>query len=162
TSDGSSIIIAANADGVFRRLCEAMGHPQLAVDERFTTHQARGANMATLDAIIGEWASTFSVPEALARLAGAGVPAGEIFTAENMLNDEHYAAREMVVRRSNRDAVSVPMTGVVPKFSRTPGDVGSTGPALGEHTEEILRSVAGIDQSTFDRLLATGVLATSR
>ncbi|HZX54197.1 MAG TPA: CoA transferase, partial [Ilumatobacteraceae bacterium] len=55
TSDGSSIIIAANADGVFRRLCEAMGHPQLAVDERFTTHQARGANMATLDAIIGEW-----------------------------------------------------------------------------------------------------------
>src|SRR3954454_16445131 len=69
TSDGSSIIIAANADAVFRRLCEAMGHPQLAVDERFSTHQARGANMATLDAMIGEWTATLPVREALTRLA---------------------------------------------------------------------------------------------
>jgi formyl-CoA transferase/succinyl-CoA--D-citramalate CoA-transferase len=162
TSDGSSIIIAANADAVFRRLCEAIGRPQFAVDERFNTHQARGTNMAALDEIIGEWTAQLSVPEALTRLAEASVPAGEIFTAENMLHDEHYAAREMVVRRSNRDGVVVPMTGVVPKFSRTPGDVGSVGPALGQHTEQILRSVAGIDQSTFDRLLAAGVLQTAQ
>src|SRR3954465_12758970 len=108
TSDGSSIIIAANADAVFRRLCEAMGRPSLAVDERFATHKARGANMATLDAMIGKWTATRSVREALTQLADAGVPAGEIFTAEDMLHDEHYAAREMVVRRSNRDGVSVP------------------------------------------------------
>jgi formyl-CoA transferase len=162
TSDGSSIIIAANADAVFRRLCEAMGQPGLAGDERFTTHQARGANMATLDAMIGEWTATLSVREALTRLADAGVPAGEIFTAGDMLRDEHYAAREMVVRRSNRDGVSVPMTGVVPKFSRTPGEVASVGPALGQHTEAILLDVAGIDRSTYDRLLAAGILATSQ
>ena len=118
--------------------------------------------MAILDEMIGEWTATLSVPEALARLADAGVPAGEIFTAENMLGDPHYAARDMVVRRSNRDGVSVPMTGVVPKFSRTPGEVGSAGPALGQHTKEVLCDVAGVDESTFHRLLAAGILATSQ
>jgi len=161
TSDGSSIIIAANADAVFRRLCDAMGRPELAPDERFATHRARGVNMATLDEMIAGWTATLSSPEALKELAAAGVPAGEIFTAKDMLNDEHYAARQMVLRRSNRNGVSVPMTGVVPKFSRTPGDVGSAGPALGEHTEQIVRHVAGIDQSTYDRLLASGIVAAT-
>ena len=162
TADGSSIIIAANADAVFRRLCEAMGTPHLADDERFATHRARGVNMEVLDAMIGEWTTTLPGRTALERLADAGVPAGEIFTAENMLADEHYAARDMVLRRTNRDGLDVPMTGIVPKFSRTPGEVASAGPALGEHTEEIVRGVAGIDRSTFDSLLAAGVLATSQ
>jgi len=162
TADGSSIIVAANADAVFRRLCEAMGSPELADDERFATHRARGVNMEVLDAMIGEWTITLSGRAALERLADAGVPAGEIFTAENMLADEHYAARDMVLRRTNRDGLSVPMTGIVPKFSRTPGDVEAPGPALGEHTEHVVRDIVGIDQETFDALLASGVLATSR
>jgi len=161
TADGSSIIIAANADAVFRRLCEAMGLPALATDDRFATHSARGANMAILDDMIAEWTVTLLSSESLVRLADAGVPAGEIFTAENMLSDDHYAAREMVLRRPNRDGISVPMTGVVPKFSRTPGDVGSAGPRLGEHTEQIVRHFAGVDQPTYDRLLAAGILGTS-
>jgi len=161
TADGSSIIIAANADAVFRRLCEAMGRPAFATDDRFATHSARGANMAILDDMISEWTVTLPSSELLDRLADAGVPAGEIFTAENMLSDDHYAAREMVLRRPNRDGISVPMTGVVPKFSRTPGDVCSTGPRLGEHTEQIVRHFAAVDQPTYDRLLAAGILGTS-
>jgi len=162
TADGSSIIIAANADAVFRRLCAAMGTPELADDERFATHQARGVNMDVLDEMIGEWTTTLPGRAALERLADFGVPAGEIFTAENMLADDHYAAREMVLRRTNRDGLDVPMTGIVPKFSRTPGDVGSAGPALGEHTEQVVLDIAGIDRPTFDRLLAAGILATSQ
>ena len=162
TADGSSIIIAANADAVFRRLCVAMGAPELADDERFATHRARGVNMEQLDEMIGQWTTTLPGRTALERLADAGVPAGEIFTAENMLSDEHYAARDMVLRRTNRDGLDVPMTGIVPKFSRTPGDVAAAGPALGEHTEEVVRGIAGIDSATFDGLLAAGILATSQ
>ena len=162
TADGSSIIIAANADAVFRRLCMAMGAPELADDERFATHRARGVNMEQLDEMIGQWTTTLPGRTALERLADAGVPAGEIFTAENMLSDEHYAARDMVLRRTNRDGLDVPMTGIVPKFSRTPGDVAAAGPALGEHTEEVVRGIAGIDRTTFDGLLAAGILATSQ
>jgi len=113
-----------------------------------------------LDEMIGEWTTTLPGRASLKRLSDFGVPAGEIFTAENMLADDHYAARDMVLRRTNRDGVDVPMTGIVPKFTRTPGDVGSAGPALGEHTERVLFDVAGIDRPTFGRLLAAGILAT--
>ena len=68
----------------------------------------------------------------------------------------------MVLRRTNRDGLDVPMTGIVPKFSRTPGDVAAAGPALGEHTDEVVRGIAGIDSATFDGLLAAGILATSQ
>ncbi|MEO6126002.1 MAG: CoA transferase [Ilumatobacteraceae bacterium] len=157
-ADGSSIILAANADAVYRRLCNAMGRPDLAVDERFSTHGARGINMVELDRMIGEWTSTLPAAELLAVLAGAGVPAGEIFTAETMLGDDHYAAREMVLRRTNRDGIDVPMTGVVPRFSRTPGSVDASGPTLGEHTEHVLRTLAAVDDHEYATLVADGIV----
>jgi len=161
TADGSSIILAANADAVFRRLCAAMGAPELARDERFAGHAARGTNMTVLDHLIGSWTSTMSVPELLAVLADAGVPAGEIFTAANMLSDEHYEARDMVVRRTNRSGVGIPMAGVVPKFSRTPGTIAHPGPLLGEHTVEIVTGLAGVSAATVEQLLNDGILAAA-
>src|SRR5207237_3887811 len=56
SSDGKRIVIAANADTVFRRLCEAMGRPELADDERFATHRARGENQEEIEGIVAEWA----------------------------------------------------------------------------------------------------------
>ncbi|HEY4333659.1 MAG TPA: CoA transferase, partial [Ilumatobacteraceae bacterium] len=85
TADGSSVILAANADAVYRRLCNAMGRPDLATDERFAKHSARGANMAQIDELIGAWTAGLPADELLTILADNGVPAGRIFTAENML-----------------------------------------------------------------------------
>jgi formyl-CoA transferase/succinyl-CoA--D-citramalate CoA-transferase len=160
-ADGGSVILAANADAVYRRLCGAMGRPDLATDERFATHAARGANMTELDGLISAWTSTMPSEELLDVLAGNGVPAGKIFTAENMLADEHYAAREMVLRRPNRDGTNVPMTGIVPKFVRTPGDVRTTGPLLGEHTEQVLRELVHLDDAALATLRDDGIIQTS-
>ena len=159
TSDGSSIIIAANADAVFRRLCAAMGAPELADDERFATHRARGVNMEQLDEMIGQWTTTLPGRTALERLADAGVPAGEIFTAENMLDDEHYQARDMVVRLPRHDGRPVPTTGIVPKFSRTPGAAPTGGPRLGEDTQPVLRD-AGVTDAELAELTALGIIAS--
>ncbi len=71
TSDGSEVLIAGNADTVFARLCDAMGRPDLAVDERYATHVARGEHERDLDAIVGEWTSSMTSDELLARPAGA-------------------------------------------------------------------------------------------
>lgn len=158
TADGGEIIIAGNADSVFARLCEAMGRPELATDERFATHGARGTNMTELDDLIGAWTATIASGELLALLETHGVPAGQIFTAREMLSDPHYLARGMVQRVLNQHGVSVPTTGVVPRFTETPGRVRHGGPRLGEHTTAVLRDLLGVDDAELTALRAAGLV----
>ena len=156
SADGVDIVLAANADSVFRRLCDAMGQPGLADDPRYSTHHARGTNMAELDRAIGAWSATRDADGLLEDLAAHGVPAGKIYTAADMLTDVHYAARDMVVRLGGGGA---PMLGVVPKFSRTPGGVGAPGPELGADTRQILADLAGVSDDEWSSLLTKGLVA---
>jgi succinyl-CoA---D-citramalate CoA-transferase len=159
TADATAILIAANADAVFRRLCTAMGRPELADDPRFDSHGARGRHAAELDDEIERWTRTLPAAELLALLAGHHVPAGKIYTAADMLDDEHYAAREMVLRPVTQDGAAGPMAGIVPKFSRTPGEVASVGPRLGQHTRTVLTGLGPVDPHTWDDLVARGIVA---
>jgi formyl-CoA transferase len=145
TADGAEVVVAANADGVFARLCEAMAQPELATDPRFATHGARGEHMSELDRLVGAWTATAPCEQVLAVLDEHGVPAGRIFTAPDMLTDPQYLAREMVRRVTSAQGWEVPMTGVVPRFTGTPGTIRFPGPRLGEHTEEVLTGLLGMD-----------------
>ena len=136
----------------------AMGQPELATDARFATHQGRGANMAELDRLIGAWTATAPCDEVLATLDEHGVPAGRIFTAPDMLTDPQYLARDMVRRLASTQGWDVPMTGVVPRFTETPGTIRHTGPALGEHTDEVLRDVLGLDHDEITSLRSDGAV----
>lgn len=142
TADGSDLIIAANADSVFTRLCAAMDRADLARDTRFATHAARGANAAGLDHTISEWTRHFDAEPLLRLLADHAVPAGRVYAAPDMVHDPHYLARDMVLRATSRAGVELPMTGIVPRFSRTPGRVRDVGPDLGEHTDEVINEIA--------------------
>jgi crotonobetainyl-CoA:carnitine CoA-transferase CaiB-like acyl-CoA transferase len=159
TSDGSDILIAGNADSVFVRLCAAMGRPELAEDPRFVDHAARGRNMEELDGLIAEWTCAREAAALLAVLSSHGVPAGRVYTAADVLVDPHYAARAMVVRAASRAGYEVPMPGVVPMFSRTPGGITDVGPRLGEHTEPVLRQLVGVGDAEWSTLLADGTVA---
>ncbi|MGU3584644.1 CaiB/BaiF CoA transferase family protein [Rhodococcus sp. C26F] len=158
TSDGAAVIIAANADTVFRRLCTVMDRADLADDPRFAEHGPRGANMAEIDAIIGAWTSTMSAEVLLKVMESGGVPAGRIYTAPDMLADPHYAARDMVVRLVNQFGVAVPAAGVVPKFSRSRPQEPVPGPGLGQHTREVLASLAGIEEERWEDLQVAGIV----
>jgi formyl-CoA transferase/succinyl-CoA--D-citramalate CoA-transferase len=160
TLDGSDVLIAANADSVFTRLCSAMGQPGLANDDRFAHHSARGLHMTELDTLISTWTATLRSEELLALLSSYGVPAGRVYTAADVLDDSHYAARDMVLRAVGRAGYAVPMAGIVPKFSRTPGAVADVGPRLGEHTEPVLRTLAGVDDSEWGVLVASGTVTS--
>ena len=142
TNDGSEVLIAGNADGVFARLCTVMGQPELATDPRYATHKARGTHAMDLDGRIARWTATLDPDDLLQRLADGGVPAGRVYTAPDMVDDPHYLAREMVLRVTARAGFDLPITGIVPKFSRTPGAVRDVGPDLGEHTTEVLAELA--------------------
>jgi formyl-CoA transferase/succinyl-CoA--D-citramalate CoA-transferase len=161
TADGAEVVVAANADGVFARLCEAMGRPELASDERFATHGARGDNSEELDGLVGAWTASAACDDVLAVLDGHGVPAGRIFTAPDMLTDPQYLARDMVRRVTSSQGWDVPMTGIVPRFSATPGDIRHPGPRLGQHTEEVLAEVLGLDDGAIAGLREAGVVASA-
>jgi formyl-CoA transferase len=156
-ADGAEVVIAANADTVFRRLCGAMGRPELATDPRFAEHNARGEAMDVLDAEVAAWTKTLPCEALLATLDEHGVPAGRIFTAPDMLTDPQYLARDMIRRVTTAQGWELPMTGIVPRFTETPGSIRHVGPELGEHTDEVLTELLGFGESQLADLHASGV-----
>lgn len=152
------VLIAGNADTVFGRLAKAVGHPEWAEDERYATHHARGENMAELDEKISMWTKEKTTEEVLGAMAEAGVPSGKIFTAEDMLHDPQYAARENIVTVEDKEIGAVPMQNVVPKLSETPGRVESTGPELGEHNDEVYGGLLGLTGEEIEGMRKRGAI----
>ncbi|MDH3303084.1 MAG: CoA transferase [Acidimicrobiia bacterium] len=145
TADDQMVLIAANQDAVFRRLTDAMDRPELAEDPRYATHSARGQSQQELDDLIAEWTRTMSSDVVLELMETHAVPAGRIYRAPEMLEDPHFAARESIVRLQHRDFGEFPLQNVAPKLSDTPGQVRWLGPELGEHNQEILGDLLGLD-----------------
>jgi formyl-CoA transferase len=159
TADGEDLLIAANQDTVFRRLAEVMGQPGLADDPRFRNHDVRGRYMTELDTLISNWAATQNAADLLARLDDAGVPAGRIYRAKDMLVDPHFAARQAIVRLVSSELGVFPMQNVFPRLESTPGQVRHLGPELGEHNREVLSSVLGMSDLDIDALARDSVIS---
>ena len=160
SADGSWVVIAANQDTVFRRLCEVMGRPELATDERFIDHRARGINQDEIDAIIGEWAATRQPGEIIETLNAAGVIAGPINTVAEVVRDPQFIARGMLVEhfdeRIGRDVLG---PGIVPVLSESPGGVRHAGSARpGQHNAEVYGELLGLGAREIDELSEQGVL----
>jgi len=160
SADGSWVVIAANQDTVFRRLCAAMGTPELADDERFANHGARGRNQDTLDAIIGQWAASREPHDIIDTLNDAGVIAGPINTVAEVVNDPQFRARGMLVEHYDEGAGRrVLGPGIVPVLSQTPGGVRNAGSARpGQHNAEIFGDLLGHSTAEIDELTERGVL----
>jgi len=152
-------LIAANQDTVFRRLCAVIGKPELADDERFSKHTARGANMQELDNIISEWTKTRTVAEVDVLMQEAGVPAGRIYRAPEMLNDPQYKAREAIIDTPTDEWPDLKMQNVFPKMSRTQGEVRWTGvTTLGVHNEEIYGELLGLSSEEMKALQERSII----
>jgi len=109
TRDGEMVIVAANMDTVFGRLASVMKRDDLAVDARYATHGARGANMEELDNLIAKWTAEFDADALLELLHENGVPATRIFRAVDMFADPHFAAREAITWIDHAELGRVPM-----------------------------------------------------
>ena len=155
---GEMILIGGNGDNVFARLAEAMGRPELKDDPRYVDHASRGTNQFELDALIAEWTSGFALPDLLALLEAKGVPASRVYRAPDMLEDPQFAAREAIVSVEHPVFGPVRMQNAFPKLSATPGRVRWPGPTLGEHTDEVLRTHAGLTAERLAELKALGVI----
>lgn len=160
SADGSWVVIAANQDTVFRRLCAVMGQPELATDERFVDHGARGRNQDEIDAIIGEWASARQPEDIIETLSAAGVIAGPINTVAEVVHDPQFLARGMLVDHfDERVGRNVLGPGVVPVLSESPGGVRYAGSARpGQHNAEVYGDLLGLRAEEIDELTEQGVL----
>ena len=158
TRDGEMVIVAANMDTVFGRLASVMKRDDLAVDARYATHSARGANMEELDNLIAKWTAEFDADALLELLHENGVPATRIFRAVDMFADPHFAAREAIAWIDHAELGRVPMQNVVPKLSETPGVIRTAGPELGEHNELVFGGILGLGQEDLVKLRETGVI----
>jgi formyl-CoA transferase len=160
SADGSWVVIAANQDTVFRRLCEAMAQPDLASDPRFSGHVARGHNQDDLDGIISAWAATRQPHDIIETLSAAGVIAGPINTVAEVINDPQFRARGMLVEHfDERVGQNVLGPGIVPVLSESPGGVRNAGPARpGQHNDEVYRGLLGLTGEELAALAEQGVL----
>lgn len=157
TRDGVELLIAANQDSVFMRLCEAMNATELASDPRFATHRARGENQLLLDEIVGNWVNSLDAHQVMALVLEHGIPATPIYYPPDIVRDEHFWSRGALIRVDDARHGNLVTQGVFPKLSETPGGVRWTGPRLGEHTEEVLLNVLDLTDDQIASLREDGI-----
>jgi formyl-CoA transferase len=159
TKDDKWMVIAANADNVFRRLCDAMGQPSLADEPKFSTHLARGDNQEELEGLVADWARERDAAEIDRLLNAAGVICGPIYTMAEIFEDPHFWAREMLVKHEDPEFGEYIGPGIVPKFSETPGEVRwSATWEEGSHNRDVYSGLLGLSDEELEELKAEGVL----
>jgi crotonobetainyl-CoA:carnitine CoA-transferase CaiB-like acyl-CoA transferase len=158
TRDGGYIHIAAGNTSTFRRLCDAMGMPELKDDPRFADAVTRNENEATLSAIITAWTTSLDQKELDKRLDEGGVPAGPIYTVADIFEDAHFRARDMLLTVPSDEMGSVTVPGVVPKLLRTPGGVRWAGRPQGADTRAVLKELLELDDAEIDEMAAHAII----
>jgi formyl-CoA transferase len=143
---------------MFRRLCEAMGQPEIANRPEFTSNPKRVENRSAVDNLVTEWLARWTAEEALAILQQHEVPAGPIYSMAGIFEDEQYQARQNIVTVEDQRLGSIRMSGVVPRLSLTPGQVEHGGRDLGQDNEAIYGEVLGLSRSEIEDLRTNGVI----
>ncbi|WP_282351706.1 CaiB/BaiF CoA transferase family protein [Haloferax volcanii] len=158
TGDDRWVAISASAQPLAERTFDAIGRPDLKDDPRFETNEDRLEHVDELDAIIQDWMDDHSREEVLSAFEAADATLAPVYNVEDILNDEHYAAREAFLTVDDPDLGEAVVQNAFPKFSETPGRVDHLGPSLGEHNDAVYRDRLGYDESVLSDLEAEDVI----
>lgn len=144
--DGKYLVIGGNGDSIFKRLMQAAGRPDLALDPRLAHNPGRVTHEVEIDTVISTWCAQHSAADLLARLEDAQVPAGPIYTAADIMADPQYQARGLLESVTiNGKPLILPA--FAPRLAATPGQTCWPGPALGEHNREVLGELLGLSET---------------
>ncbi len=158
TRDASYVLLAANNDAIFRRLAKVAGHPEWADDERFATQLARGRRVDEMDQLVQAWTREHDAAQVVSMMQAAGVPVAKVYTLADIFADPHFAARGMLATVAHPRLGEVVLPGVIPKLSRTPGEIREPGHVLGEDTDAVLSTVLGLSPARIAELRASGAV----
>ncbi|MBM3217913.1 MAG: CoA transferase [Candidatus Rokubacteria bacterium] len=145
-------------NSLWERSCAAMERPDLVKDERFATEAARVENRATLVPLLNEILGERSADEWMKRLEAQGVPAGRIRTVPEVCESEHLKARGMIQRLTHPKAGAITVMGVPIRLHATPGEVKTAPPTLGQHTDQVLRTLLKLKPAEIKALRTEGAL----
>jgi crotonobetainyl-CoA:carnitine CoA-transferase CaiB-like acyl-CoA transferase len=157
TADGH-VIIAVGNDAQYRRFSEVAGRPGLGSDPRYATNALRVEHRAELVPLLAELVRARPTAFWLAKLAAVGVPCGPINDLDQVFADPQVQARGLRLELPHPTAGTVPSVASPMRLSATPPSYDRPPPLLGQHTEEVLRGVLGIDPAEIASLRATGVV----
>ncbi len=158
TADGRWVQIAAGGDGPWRRLCTAMGTPELADDERYALSRVRVRRADELEELVRQWVATIEFDPLEELLSSHNVPVGGILTAAEIMDHPQFEARGNITMVDDGDGNEIAMPAVVPNLTGTPGRIRHAGRHLGEDTDAVLTEMLGIDAAELQRLRADGII----
>ena len=152
TKDQQWLGLSATSQNTWENLAEAMGISEVLNDERFKDNAARLENKDALNVILQEYLGNLNLEQIMENLIPAGGVVGPVYTAEQIMNDPHYAAREDIIELEDPELGHSKMLGIVPKFSQTPGAVEHAGPTIGEHNLRVYTEWLGLSPSDISDL----------
>lgn len=155
--DGRWLSISASAQSIFERLMDAIGRPELRTDPRFAVNAARVQNVDELDEIIGAWLRRHDRDEALQLLEAAQVAAAPVYEVCDIFSDPQFQARQSLIEVADENLGAIRMVNVAPRLSATPGEVRTTGPALGAHNADVYGRL-GLSADEMEQLRQDGVI----
>jgi crotonobetainyl-CoA:carnitine CoA-transferase CaiB-like acyl-CoA transferase len=155
--DGKFVVIGGNGDSIFQRLMIVAGYPDMASDPALASNLGRVVHEAEIDLALSNWCAINDSESILNSLNESKVPGGPIYNVEDMINDEHFNARELFETvEINGQPLKIPA--ILPKLTKTPGATRWPGPALGEHNEQILGELLGLSSEAIGELSDSGVI----
>ena len=158
-ADGKFLVIGGNGDSIFVRLMQAVGRADMAGDEKYSTNANRVTHEQEIDKVLASWCSSLPLAEAMSILEASRVPCGPVYSAVEMVADEHFNYRGLFEQvEINGEPLKLPA--MMPKLAGTPGGTEWPGPEIASHTDEILEGL-GMDSSTITHLKSLGVVADS-
>ena len=156
-ADGKYVLIGGNGDSIFKRLMYLIGRADIAEDPAFAHNDGRSAEADYIDGIIANWAVQHNLDDVLVALHEQRIPAGRVYDIEDIFNDPHYKARDMLIDGELEDGTAVTLPGILPKLSKTPGKVSRRAPTLGQDTKDVL-SELGLSAEELLELRNKGVI----
>ena len=153
--DDKWVAIAVQTDDEWARLCEVMGHPELATDARFATLEARKRNEERLDEFIGDWTCRRSPEEVTRQLQGDGIAAGPVMEVMSLMVDPHFRERGNIIEMDHTEVGTREVAGLPIRFSDIPRPAYYTAPLLGEHNDDVFCGLLGHEHLEIDRLKDT-------
>jgi crotonobetainyl-CoA:carnitine CoA-transferase CaiB-like acyl-CoA transferase len=145
TRDGGWVCLSASTQGMTEKLFRSIGREDMIADPRFASNPARLQHWEELDAIIGGWIGARTLAQNLAHFDAAGVTIGPIMDTAMLEQDPYAIEREALIEVPDDEMPGgwLPMHGLVPRLSGTPGVLARPAPRIGEHNDEVLGPALG-------------------